>query len=173
MIDERSKKNRKFQTIKIADSLRNINKKFIQRYGKLDYTIYAKWGEIVGPFFVKHSEPQNITSIPISKNELGESIYERYLHVNVTPAAAIEFQHFQNKIIEKINSYFGFKIIRGIKIHQKLTKKEKNYFEKKIKSTKKDNNKIQKIKDTTPKISDKELEKSIINLGLSIEDDNQ
>ena len=40
------------------------------------------------------------------------------LHVNVTPAAALEFQHFQDKIIEKINSYFGYKAIKGIKIHQ-------------------------------------------------------
>ena len=38
------------------------------------------------------------------------------------PAAAVEFQHFQDKIIEKINSYFGYKAIKGIKIHQLLVK---------------------------------------------------
>ena len=48
-------------------------------------------------------------------------IYMLMLH----PAAAVEFQHFQNKIIEKINSFFGYEAIHGIKIHQKLIKKSK------------------------------------------------
>ena len=49
---------------------------------------------IVGVFFVEHSEPKKITSIPKFCNESGETIYEKHLHVNVTPSAAIEFQHF-------------------------------------------------------------------------------
>ena len=50
---------------------------------------------------------KKITSIPVFSNTKEETIYEKYLHVNVTPSAAVEFQHFQNKIIEKINSFFG------------------------------------------------------------------
>ena len=71
-------------------------------------------------FFVNHSEPIKITSIPNSNADNGSTIYDRYLHVNVSPAASIEFQHFQDKIIEKINSYFGYKAIKGIKIHQTI-----------------------------------------------------
>ena len=29
------------------------------------------------------------------------------------PAAAVEFQHLKDKITEKINSYFGYKAIKG------------------------------------------------------------
>ena len=101
------KPNRNFVPLPISDSLRIINKKFLYRFGKLDFTIHSKWGDIVGKFFVNHSEPQRITSVASSVNESGETIYDRYLHVNVSPAAALEFQHFQDKIIEKINSYFG------------------------------------------------------------------
>ena len=43
----------------------------------------------------------------------------------------LEFQHFQDKIIEKINSYFGYKAIKGIKIHQQFIKKEKYQIKKK------------------------------------------
>ena len=107
---------------------------FLHKFGKLDYTIHAHWKNIVGSFFVEHSEPIKITSISNIKNIYDEDHIEKYLHVNVTPSAAIEFQHFQKKIVEKINSYFGYKAIAGIKIHQKLVKKQvtnlrKNYID--------------------------------------------
>jgi len=166
------KNNRNFKSISIGDSLRSVNQKFLYKFGKLDYTIHAKWSEIVGSFFVQYSDPQKITSIKKSTDESEEFIYEKYLHVNVTPAVAVEFQHFQNKIIEKINSYFGYKEIKGIIIHQKLFKKENttpkknnlNYVNKKQKEN--------EIKNTTPKINDKDLKKSIINLGLSINNED-
>ena len=163
------KNNRKFKPIKISDSLRGIKQKFLYKFGRLDYTIHAKWAEIVGSFFVQHSEPQKISSIPQATNEAGETIYEKYLHVNVTPSAAVEFQHFQNKIIEKINSYFGYQAIHSIKIHQKLV--QKNQFSKTKTVEKQDCNfeeKKTEIKDTTQKINDKELVKSLLNLGISI-----
>ena len=168
MTNTHLKKDRNFKAIKIGDSLRRVNQKFLYKFGKLDYIIHAKWEEIVGSFFVQHSEPQKISSIPQSTDEIGVNIHENYLHVNVTPSAAVEFQHFQNKITEKINSYFGYKAIKGIKIHQKLVKEE-NILNKKnnVNFANKDK-KIKEIKKTTPKINDKDLEQSIVNLGLSI-----
>ena len=168
MISKPEKPKRNFIPLSIADSLRTVNKKFLYKFGKLDYTIHAKWSDIVGNFFVNHSEPQKITSVANSTNDDGETIYDRYLHVNVTPAAALEFQHFQDKIIEKINSYFGYKAIKGIKIHQHHV--QKDYFKKTKKNTnliKREKDKIQ-IRESTPNLSNKELEKSIVNLGLSI-----
>ena len=168
MISKPEKPRRNFIPLSIADSLRAVNRKFLYKFGKLDYTIHAKWSDIVGNFFVNHSEPQKITSVANSTNDEGETIYDRYLHVNVTPAAALEFQHFQDKIIEKINSYFGYKAIKGIKIHQHHV--QKDYFKK----TKKNTNLIKHEKDktlireSTPDLSNKELEESIVKLGLSI-----
>ena len=160
--------NRNFKPVKISESLTTINKNILYKFGKIDYIIHAKWPEIVGVFFVQHTEPQKITSIPAFSNTNEETIYEKYLHVNVTPAAAVEFQHFQNKIIEKINSFFGYKVIYGIKIHQKLIKKNK--FSTKHKYQKNENIKQKKIeiKNTIEEINDKELEESLINLGLSV-----
>ena len=162
------KPNRNFVPLPISDSLRIINKKFLYRFGKLDFTIHSKWGDIVGKFFVNHSEPQKITSVANSVNESGETIYDRYLHVNVSPAAALEFQHFQDKIIEKINSFFGYKAIKGIKIKQHYINNEGLG---KIKKSvnligNKENRKI--VKNSIPSILDKELEESIVKLGLSI-----
>ena len=168
MIYKPEKPKRNFIPLSIADSLRTVNKKFLYKFGKLDYTIHAKWSDIVGNFFVNHSEPQKISSVANSTNDNSETIYDRYLHVNVSPAAALEFQHFQDKIIEKINSYFGYKAIKGIKIYQHHV--QKDYFKKTKKNTnliKREKDKIQ-IRESTPNLSNKELEESIVKLGLSI-----
>ena len=162
------KNTRNFKPVRIGDSLTNVNQKFLYKFGKLDYTIHAKWAEIVGSFFVQHSEPQKISSVPISNDETGNIIYEKYLHVNVTPSAAVEFQHFQNKVIEKINSYFGYKAIKGIQIHQKLVKNENIAPKKNNVNFANKNKKVQEIKKTTPTMNDKGLEHSIVKLGLSI-----
>jgi len=168
MINNIPKNNRKYRPESIGNSLKALNQKFLYKFGKLDYVIHSKWGEIVGSFFVDHSKPIKITSIMSGDNNEGETVYDKFLHVNVTPAAAIEFQHFQNKIIEKINSYLGYKAIKGIKIHQKLVRKENKSSKTKQINFTNIKQKKQEIKNTTPKISDKDLEESILNLGVSI-----
>ena len=168
MISKPKLNKRKFVPLRISDSLSDVNRKFLYKFGKLDYTIHAKWGEIVGKFFVNHTEPSKITSILISTSENGENFYEKFLHVNVEPAAALEFQYFQDKIIEKINSYFGYKAIKGIKIHQHHQKTSFNH--KKVNNLsliEQKRNEID-IRNKTPKLSNKELEESIVKLGLSI-----
>ena len=168
MITHSKKSQRKFIPVTIADSLKNVNKKLLYKFGKLDYTIHAKWGDIVGSFFVKHAEPLKISSIPSSIAEDGSNIYDKYLHVNVSPAAAVDFQHFQDKIIEKINSFFGYKAIKGIKIHQQLVKNDyPNVKEKKVNLIEREIDK-KEVLEATPNLSDKKLEESIVNLGLSI-----
>ena len=168
MIVKPQKSKRKFIPISISDSLKDINKKFLYKFGKLDYTIHAKWGDIVGSFFVNYSEPLKISSIAISTNDDGSTFYDHYLHVNISPAAAIEFQHFQDKIIEKINSYFGYKAIKGIRLHQQFIRN------KNINKSKKNTNLIEREEDKkeilkfTPNLSNKKLEDSIVKLGLSI-----
>ena len=168
MITKPEKINRKFIPISIAESLKTVNRKFLYKFGKLDYIIHAKWGDIVGSFFVNHSEPLKVSAILTSVDDDGSNVYDRYLHVNVSPAAAIEFQHFQDKIIEKINSYFGYKAIRGIKIHQQFVKNDNS--KKKDKNVNLIEREINKkeILELTPKLSNKKLEESIVNLGLSI-----
>ena len=173
MTNKQDSSKRTFAPVSISDSLRNVNKKFLYKFGKLDYTIHAKWSEIVGSFFVQHSEPQKISSIAKSTNEEGETLYDRFLHVNVSPAAAVEFQHFQDKIIEKINSYFGYKAIKGIKIHQLLVKTDQdNKIQRNVNLIEEKERKLV-VKSSTPKLSNKQLEESIVNLGLSITNEDK
>ena len=173
MTNKQDSSKRTFTPVSISYSLRNVNKKFLYKFGKLDYTIHAKWSEIVGGFFVHHSEPQKISSIAKSTNEEGKTLYDRFLHVNVSPAAAVEFQHFQDKIIEKINSYFGYKAIKGIKIHQLLVKTDQYNFKQRNVNLIDAKEKKLAIKRSAPTLSNKQLEESIVNLGLSISNEDK
>ena len=109
---------RTFVPKSIGESLQKINQKFSNKFGKIDFVIHVKWNQIVGPFFANHSEPMKISSIKDFIEDKNEYILSNYLHVSVSSAAAVDFQHFKDKITEKINSYFGYKAIKGIKIHQ-------------------------------------------------------
>ena len=86
----------------------------------------------------------------------------------MAPAAAIEFQHYKDTIIEKINSFFGYKAISDLRLQQNFIPKKNlqiinNYNEENIS---KDEEEM--IKSEMETINDKELEKSIVNLGASI-----
>ena len=160
--------NRTFVPKTIGESLQKINKKISFKFGKIDYVIHAKWKQIVGPFFSNHSQPIKISSIKDFNND---NVFSNYLHVSVSSAAAVEFQHFNDKIIEKINSYFGYKAIIGLKINQNFTPNIDNNTLNKKKSKK--NTKILKkeVKQHSQKIKNKDLEKSVVKLGLSINEE--
>ena len=157
---------RAFVPKKIGDSLNNIKKDFSNKFGRIEYIIISKWSEIVGSFFANHSEPEKISRFFEKENDMGEKVYSNTLHVNVSSVAAVEFQHYKDKIIEKINMYFGYKAISSLKIKQ-------NFITNKIISKNKPKNEKIKIneaeiKKETNKIKNKNLENSVVKLGISI-----
>ena len=167
MNNKNEESKRAFVPKTIGDSLKKINRDISNKYGKIEYLIIAKWPKIVGQFFANHSEPNKISRIPDGENDTGDVIYSNYLHINVSPVAAVEFQHFKDKIIDKINSYFGYKVISNIRLKQNFISK-KNY-------TKKQNS-IKNIslgKSDIKNINNKELEKSLEKLIQSINKKDQ
>ena len=164
-MDKKNKKpKRTFIPQSIGDTLRKVNRNFSSKFGKIEFIIHSKWPDIVGSYFKIYSEPKNITRLPDYENDLGETIYKSHLNVNVAPAAALEFQHFKDTIIEKINSYFGYKLIDEIKLQtfgSEINKKK----EKKIigKFSKNLHEKISEIKSKSIKNSLSQLLKTIKN----------
>ena len=155
---------RNYVPTKFSDNLEKLHKKYIYKYGKLNYVIFAKWPQIVGKFFADYTKPEKITSIPQS----GDNI-KKILYVKVASSVAIEFQHLKNKIIEKINAFLGYRAIHDIKIYQNLGKINTESNENNLNNNKEDLEKIKsKIKHTIQKINDKHLEESLLNLGTSI-----
>jgi len=150
----------------IGETVKKINKIYANKFGKIEYLILSKWPQIVGVFFADHSEPEKISYITENVNEMNEPIYQNTLYVKVSPAAAVEFQHYQDKIIEKINSYFGYKAIAELRLHQNFVpKKNSRTIDRKQNFSEEDKN---HIKRSITNIKNKDLEKSIVKLGLSI-----
>ena len=80
----------------------------------------------------------------------------------------MEFQHFKNKIIEKINGYFGYKAISDIKIFQNFSPNFSDKTNFKIRKQKDMKYLKDKLKKQTKNIKNKDLEESVVKLGISI-----
>ena len=156
---------RNFVPQSIGDMVKKINRKFSSKFGKIEFVIQSKWPEIAGSYFSEYSEPKNITRLRDYENEIGETVYKNYLNVSVSSAAALEFQHFKDTILEKINNYFGYKAIIDLRIQQNYIAKNNN-----IKTDNKDLTEIEKkdISAEVDEVINKDLKKSLINLGKNI-----
>ncbi len=158
---------RNFRPQSIGDTLKNINRKFSSKFGKIEFIIHSKWSNIAGSYFSEYSEPRNISRLPDCENEYGETIYKNHLNVSVAPAAALEFQHFKDKILEKINSYFGYKAILDLRIQQNYIPRNKE-----IRLNMNNSNLTQieneLIVSKVNKLRDKDLQNALINLGINI-----
>ena len=151
---------------KLSQTIGKINKKLISKFGKQEFIINSNWKEIVGDFFFDYSEPIRIDN---NLNNEDNSSTKGVLHVNVSGAAALDFMHLNDKIIEKINSYFGYKAVSKIVLHQVP------YIKKRRKTSKnmKEKNEVNEydeiiLKKTTSVITRKKLEKALLKLGKSI-----
>ena len=154
---------------KLSQTIGKINKKLISKFGKQEFIINSNWKEIVGDFFFDYSEPIRIDNIGNNLNNEDNSSTKGVLHVNVSGPAALDFMHLNDKIIEKINSYFGYKTVSKIVLHQVP------YIKKRRKTSKntKEKNEVNKydeiiLKKTTSVITRKKLEKALLKLGKSI-----
>ena len=156
----------------IGDALKKINRNFSSKFGKIEFIIHSKWPEIAGSYFVEYSEPKNITRIESHENEFGEKAFKNLLNVNVSPAAAIEFQHFKDKILEKINSYFGYKAIIDLRIQQNYITKY-NMNRPKLSDKVLNEEDITAISNDVQNISNKDLKKTLIDLGKNITKDSK
>ena len=159
---------RTFVPKKIGDTLGKVNKVFSNKYGKTEFLILSKWPQIVGSFFAEHSEPDKISRITEDFDEFDQPIFKNFLHVRVSPAAAVEFQHYKDTIIEKINSFFGYKAIANLRLQQNFIPQKKNEQPLKSEMFEATDNEKKLVKKEMKHIKDNELEKSIVNLGLSI-----
>ena len=154
---------------KISNELSKINKVNLAKIDNRELLIHTRWEEMVGNFFSIYSEPDKLK---IFNDNNTRKIYSGVLYVKIVGAAAIEFQHFIDKIIDKINSFFGYQLITKIVLKQVSALGNNN--KKSINSPNNNNifrvSKDDKIilKENTKGIKSKKLEKTLLKLGESI-----
>jgi hypothetical protein len=103
----------------LAYSIKSNTKAIFGKRGLADGAILTDWKIIAGEYLAAHSQPEQIA---YSKgNDSGS------LHLRIDSGSmATEMQHLQPLLIERINSYFGFKAIDRIKVTQGPLPTKKN-----------------------------------------------
>ncbi len=89
----------------------SVTKDALARRGFVQGEIIARWREIVGARLADHTAPEKL-AFP-----RGERMSATLL-VRVSPGLAPELQHESPRVIERMNTYFGYRAIAALKLIQ-------------------------------------------------------
>lgn len=73
--------------------------------------ILSRWSEIAGPLLAAETQPERL----IYAAGAGHAAT---LEIAVSPAFALELQHLTPLIVEKVNGYFGYRAVSGLRLKQ-------------------------------------------------------
>jgi hypothetical protein len=82
-----------------------------RRRGFAEASLLADWASIVGPVLARRCQPVRIDHPP-GKRQAGT------LMLQASGGVAIEVQHGAPQLIERINTYFGFRAVRQLRLLQ-------------------------------------------------------
>ena len=107
----------------LASQVVKLVKPIFGERGFADASIIRDWPEIAGEYLANHCVPEKI-NYPQGKKNKGT------LHLRIDNGGlAIQLQHLEAVLIERINAYFGFSAVKWIRVTQgPLPKALKNDF---------------------------------------------
>jgi hypothetical protein len=103
--------NRTRAMLSLAATLPRVTRRTLGRHGLAEGGLIADWTAIVGGMIAERS-------LPLRLSFAGGERREGTLHVRVSGALALELQHLEPQILERINGYFGYRAVGRLKIHQ-------------------------------------------------------
>jgi hypothetical protein len=98
----------------LAKSLEQAVKPIFKKHGFAEHRILTEWHAIVGQELASYSIPQKLV-VPSKNKEAGT------LHIIVAAGRALELQHMQPVILEKIAAYFGYSAVSRLVFTQSMT----------------------------------------------------
>lgn len=98
----------------VAELVPFVGRKAFRRFGFVDSAVVARWPEIVGPDYARHSTPESL-SFPHGKRSGGT------LNLSASGSHALMIQHVAPQIIERVNRFFGYDAVARIAIRQGLS----------------------------------------------------
>ena len=81
-----------------------------RKRGFFEASVFSDWHDIVGDDLASQCVPMRLVRGP--EGEGGT------LHVRVTGPLALELQHLEPQVIERINSFYGYRAVAGLRLHQ-------------------------------------------------------
>jgi hypothetical protein len=96
----------------LADTVAAVTKPIFGRRGFADGAVVRDWTAIVGDHLAAHCVPERIVH-PRGKSDGGT------LHLRVDGGSlAMELQHLQGPLMERVNTYFGYRAVGKVRIVQ-------------------------------------------------------
>jgi hypothetical protein len=151
---------RRYRSRSISATVEKLTGPIFGKRGFGRGTMIADWKNITGSILAQHSFPEKIV---YPRNERGNGT----LHIRIdSPALALELQHLETQLLDRINTHFGYRAVAYIKIIQgALPKKSSKVLVEKRKITLKEQTVLDERLDF---ISDPELKKALRALGTEI-----
>src|SRR5262245_3914974 len=103
--------NRTNALLSLAVTLPKVTRRPLGRHGLAEGGLVTDWAAIVGQTIAERS-------LPLRLSFAGGERREGTLHVRVSGALALELQHLEPQVLERINGYFGYRAVGRLKIHQ-------------------------------------------------------
>ena len=94
----------------LADTVARVTGPLLRKRGFAEARIVTEWREIVGAALAQGCAPEKLT---VARNGGGGT-----LDIRVEGALALELQHLQPQIIERVNGYFGYEAVDRIRLRQ-------------------------------------------------------
>lgn len=103
---------RRAQLRAIGASVERLTRPIFGKRGFQDASLINKWESVVGGMLAAHTAPEKI-AYPRGERRDGT------LHLTVDNSAfALELQHLEPQMIDRINTFFGFRAVARIRITQ-------------------------------------------------------
>lgn len=151
---------KRFEIRTIGASVAKLTKPIFGKRGFGQGSIVTEWPNIAGNTLASHTAPDKISYRP---NERSEGV----LHLRIDSSAlALELQHLEPQLIERINTHFGYRAVASIRIIQGPITRE-------IKPEKKSRSALSRFdKDSLDKrleiVSDPDVKAALLALGSEI-----
>ena len=108
MADESDRTN---AMLSLAVTLPKVTRRTLGRHGLAEGGLVTDWAAVVGATIAERS-------LPLRLSFTGGERREGTLHVRVSGALALELQHLEPQVLERINGYFGYRAVARLRIHQ-------------------------------------------------------
>jgi hypothetical protein len=97
--------------LSLATALPKVTRRTLGRRGLAEGSLVTDWVSVVGPMIAERS-------LPLRLQFSGGERSDGTLHVRVSGALALELQHLEPQVLERINGYFGYRAVGRLRIHQ-------------------------------------------------------
>lgn len=128
-------------------------------FGAFGHEILTHWSEIAGPSLAEHARPERLN--PAGKKDDGV-----ILHLRVDIGWGPQVQHLEPVILERINRYYGYRAVTGLRIrqgHLSHPQKSRNFQPRNLSPKEK-----KEIANTVHGIKHEDLKTALQSLGESI-----